>query len=110
MMPPLRRASRMIPSEAIFLPVRVRPYHVRPWGNPGAREIFLLHGWMDVSASFQFVVDAMRGDWQILAPDWRGFGLSEWSRAGSYWYPDYLADLEALLDALQPDEPVNLVG
>jgi len=52
----------------------------------------------------------MRGDWQILAPDWRGFGLSEWSHADCYWYPDYLADLEGLLAVLQPDGPINLVG
>ena len=100
----------MIPSESIFLQVRGLRYHVRAWGDPGARKIFLLHGWMDVSASFQFVVDAMRGDWRILAPDWRGFGLSEWCGVDSYWYPDYLADLEGLLDALQPGEPVNLAG
>lgn len=100
----------MKPSESIFLQVRGLRYHVRTWGNPGARKIFLLHGWMDVSASFQFVADAMRGDWQILAPDWRGFGLSEWSHADCYWYPDYLADLEGLLAVLQPDGPINLVG
>ncbi len=110
MMPPFRRAGRMKPSESIFLQVRGLRYHVRTWGSPGARKVFLLHGWMDVSASFQFVVDAMRGNWQVFAPDWRGFGLSEWSRADSYWFPDYLADLEALLAVLQPDEPVNLVG
>lgn len=110
MMPPFRRARGMIPSESIFLQIRGLRYHVRAWGNPEARKIFLLHGWMDVSASFQFVVDAMRGDWRILAPDWRGFGLSEWCGVDSYWYPDYLADLEGLLDALQPGEPVNLAG
>ena len=41
----------------------------------------MLHGWMDVSASFQFVVDALGADWHVYAPDWRGFGLTEWRRA-----------------------------
>ena len=70
----------------------------------------LLHGWMDVSASFQFLVDALRPDWDVHAPDWRGYGLSQWSGADSYWFPDYMGDLDALLDQIQPDHPVNLVG
>ena len=110
MMHSFQWACRMRPSQSIYLTVRGLKYHVRKWGSSGSRKLFLLHGWMDVSASFQFVVDALHGDWEIFAPDWRGFGLSEWTRADSYWYPDYLADLEALLAALQPDEPVNLVG
>jgi pimeloyl-ACP methyl ester carboxylesterase len=69
----------------------------------------MLHGWMDVSASFQFLVDALQHDWYVIAPDWRGFGLSEWAPNG-YWFPDYIADLEVLLRQLSPDAPVNLVG
>jgi pimeloyl-ACP methyl ester carboxylesterase len=97
-------------SESIFLEVRGLRYHVRSWGREGAPKIFMLHGWMDVSASFQFVVDAMRGDWQVLAPDWRGYGLTGWSAAGSYWYPDYFADLDRVLAHFERDQPVNLVG
>jgi pimeloyl-ACP methyl ester carboxylesterase len=55
------------------------------------------------------MVDALGGDWALAAPDWRGFGRSEWPVEG-YWFPDYLADLDALLDALSPEEPVRLVG
>jgi pimeloyl-ACP methyl ester carboxylesterase len=110
MMPPLVWARRMKESESLFLQCRGLRYHVRSWGNPLAPKVFMLHGWMDVSASFQFVVDEMRFDWHVLAPDWRGFGLTDWSQADSYWYPDYLADLDALISALQPDKPINLVG
>jgi pimeloyl-ACP methyl ester carboxylesterase len=70
----------------------------------------LLHGWMDVSASFQFLVDALSADWDAYAPDWRGYGLTQWSGADSYWFPDYMGDLDALLERIQPDAPVNLVG
>ena len=48
-----------------------------------------------MSASFQFVVDALRGDWHVIAPDWRGCGLTAWA-PGGYWFPDYYADLDAL--------------
>ena len=53
----------------------------------GAPKMVLLHGWMDVSASFQFLVDALRGDWDVYAPDWRGYGLTDWGKADCYWFP-----------------------
>ena len=93
-----------------WLTVRGLRCHVRHWGQTGAPKLFMLHGWMDVSASFQFVVDCLQGDWHVIAPDWRGFGLSERTSADTYWFPDYLADLEVILDHYSPDEPVNLLG
>lgn len=100
----------MKPSDSIFLPIRGLRYHCRRWGDEAAPKLFLLHGWMDVSASFQFFVDALAGRWHAIAPDWRGYGLTEWSGADSYWFPDYLADLDALLTQLAPEEPVTLIG
>ena len=82
---------------------------VRHWGDNNAPKLFMVHGWMDISASFQFVVDELKRDWHVIAPDMRGFGYSDWAQDG-YWFPDYLADLEALLDHYSPDEPVRLVG
>ncbi len=73
-----------------------------------------MHGWMDVGASFQFVVDALAAadgfERWVLAPDWRGFGLSDGGAVDSYWFPDYLADLDAWLDRVWPDGPVDLLG
>jgi len=83
--------------------------HIRRWGNPEAPPLVLLHGWMDVSASFQFVVDALQQDWNVIAPDLRGFGPSGWQGC-SYWFPDYLADLEMILDHYFPEQAVPLVG
>jgi pimeloyl-ACP methyl ester carboxylesterase len=71
--------------------------------------LFLLHGWMDVSASFQPVVDELQGDWFVIAPDWRGFGLSQGTQQ-SYWFPDYLADLDGLLEEYSAAQPVRVVG
>jgi len=96
--------------ESIFLDLRGLRYHVRHWQGNAQRKLFLLHGWMDVSASFQFLVDALEGDWDVYAPDWRGYGLTAWSGSDSYWFPDYIGDLDALLDQLQPEAGVNLVG
>lgn len=99
----------MKPSQSHIHTIRNLRYHVRTWGDARATRMFLLHGWMDVSASFQFLVDCFERDWYVIAPDWRGFGLTEWARDG-YWFPDYYADLDALLAIYQPDAPVNLLG
>ena len=101
-------------SESLFLDIRGLRYHVRRWPAPSGRsrapKIFLLHGWMDVSASFQFMVDALSGAWEVYAPDWRGYGLTEWGKSDSYWFPDYLADLDRILEHFAPQDAVNLVG
>lgn len=99
----------MKPSQSHFLALRGLRHHVRTWGDPQAPRMFLLHGWMDVSASFQFLVDAFSRDWHVIAPDWRGFGLTEWAPDG-YWFPEYYADLEALLDHYQSGAAARLVG
>jgi len=100
----------MKPSVSLHFDVRGLRYHVRRWGSPNAPRIVMLHGWMDVSASFQFLVGALQRDWCVLAPDWRGFGETQWSGAPSYWFPDYLADLDRLLAILHADGPVDLLG
>ena len=79
------------------------------WGPESASPVILLHGWQDTSATFQFVIDAFDQDWPLAALDWRGFGMSEWPRDG-YWFPDYLADLDAFLDLVTPGGPAHLVG
>ena len=99
-----------------LLPVRQLQYHLTEWGQPRPQQplLVMMHGYMDVGASYQFVVDAMSdgplGQRCVVAPDWRGFGRSEGPPVDSYWFPDYLGDLDALIDALSPDAPVDLVG
>jgi pimeloyl-ACP methyl ester carboxylesterase len=102
-----------------FLPIRNLRYHVTTWGEESTVSaqrpaLVMLHGWMDVGASFQFVVDALaeaEGDGRfIVALDWRGFGLTDTPGADTYWFADYLADLDAVLDALFPQGPIDLLG
>ena len=106
-----------------FLPVRGLQYHLHTWGNatlaaPDRPPLLLLHGWMDVGASFQFVVDALAAaaghERWVIAPDWRGFGLTAAPGMDTYWFPDYLGDLDALLDAVLGAAgwtgPIDLLG
>lgn len=91
------------------LPIRGVDYCLYQWGQADSPLLVYLHGWSDTGATFQFVVDALRAEWRVIAPDWRGFGRSS-CRCTSYWFPDYLADLHALLEAVSPQAPVRLVG
>ncbi len=100
------------PFRSEFVPIRNLDYHVQVWGEPGPGKapLVMVHGWMDVAASYQFVVDAFSEDHYIIAPDWRGYGKTKVPKTDNYWVPDYLADLDFLLDHYAPDQPVNLVG
>jgi pimeloyl-ACP methyl ester carboxylesterase len=100
----------MKPFRSEFITVRGLQYHIRHWGSDDAPKLFMVHGWMDVSASFQFVVDCLQREWHVIAPDWRGFGLTGNANADCYWFPDYLGDLDAILQHFSPSEPVNLLG
>jgi pimeloyl-ACP methyl ester carboxylesterase len=97
------------PGRSRWIAVNGLELHLREWGSEGAPQLFLLHGWMDVSASFAFLVEELRRDWHVVAPDWRGFGLSSWAQHG-YEFPDYFSDLDALLDRLSPEAPARVVG
>jgi pimeloyl-ACP methyl ester carboxylesterase len=99
----------MKPAASRYVDLRGLRHHVLTWGDASAPPLFMLHGWMDVAASFQFLVDALGDDWYVIAPDLRGFGRSEWQPQG-YWFWDYVADLDALATRFSPDAPVRLVG
>jgi pimeloyl-ACP methyl ester carboxylesterase len=142
------------PASSEFTPLRTLKYHVLRWGDvhAGLPPLVLMHGWMDVAASWQFMVDALSPGFlqgrSIIAADWRGFGLTGLATAGppqgregpgpnaahgspapgsgathempgvgasypghdNYWFPDYLADLDFLLDRYAGQQPVDLVG
>ncbi|TXH43937.1 MAG: alpha/beta hydrolase [Burkholderiaceae bacterium] len=100
---------------------RLRGHRTEHWrwpAMPGGQEApmtVLLHGWMDGAASFLPLVTAWRAQGhlgEIRALNWRGFGGS-WHpddpQVQSYWYPDYLGDLDAFLGQVAK-APVTLVG
>ena len=92
-----------------FYKLRGLDYHAHVWGEAraGQAPLLLVHGWMDVGASFQFLVDALADERHVIAPDWRGFGRTQAGACDSYWFPDYLGDLDALIDAVSPAAAVS---
>jgi pimeloyl-ACP methyl ester carboxylesterase len=111
--------TELRPGRARLVPVRNVHYQLREWGDaslvtPERPLLVLTHGWMDVGASFQFIVDELarlEGPTRyVVALDWRGFGGSTSGGADAFWFHDYVGDLDTLLDALSPAAPVDLVG
>ena len=107
------------PARTRHIPVRNLRYQLREWGDAsletaGRPLLVLTHGWMDVGASFQFVVDELcrieGATRHVVALDWRGFGGSTGGDVDAFWFHDYVGDLDAALDALSPAAPVDLAG
>ena len=110
---PAREARDLFPT------LRGLRQHAHEWGDaslatPDRPTLVLVHGWMDVGASFQFIVDELfrreGAARHVLAIDWRGFGLSDGGGVDSFTFVDYLGDLDAWLDLVAPGRVVDLGG
>ena len=97
------------PAQLETLVVRGLQFQLYRWPGADPEPIVLVHGWGDTGETWQFLVDELAPHRTVVAFDARGFGRTQWPQEG-YWFPDYLADLDALLDRLAPNEPVDLVG
>lgn len=102
-------SARFPTGHSRFARLRGLRHHLRVWGEDGLPKLVLVHGWLDVSATFAPLAAHLLDRWQVIAPDWRGFGHSEWPADG-YWFHDYVADLEAIVDHVSPNVPVQLAG
>ncbi len=77
------------------------------WGTPSGVPTVLLHGWLDHAGSWRRIAEQLEG-W-CVALDHRGHGGSPRVGPGTtYHFPDYVADLDALVVAL--GGRVRLVG
>jgi pimeloyl-ACP methyl ester carboxylesterase len=88
--------------------------HYLEWGDPAADPLLLIHGFLDHARSWERFVDALQNHApaprRIIAPDCRGHGDSGWIGAGGYYhFPDYIWDLNTLVEALRLDR-FALVG
>ena len=97
------------PAQRQTLRVRDLDFQLYRWPGSDPRPVLLVHGWGDSGETFQFVVDRLPRQFTFIAFDARGFGGTAWPQDG-YWFPDYLADLDAIVDVLSPDHAIDLVG
>lgn len=82
--------------------------HYRDCTGPDDRPPLLcLHGLTRNSRDFESLAERLAGEWRVIAPDFRGRGLSEHDPVSSrYMPPTYAADVLHLLDELGVGEAV----
>lgn len=91
-------------------------HNVLEWPAEGGGDpvgtVLLLHGYMDAGATWDFVTPHLTAaNFRVFAPDLRGFGDTDRIPAGGYYhFPDYIADVAELIDALSLPTPLYLVG
>ena len=96
------------PTSRIFFSQRLRLHYV-DWGNPSGPPLLLVHGGRDHCRNWDWVANALRHDWHVLAPDLRGHGDSQWSPDGNYTIAGYVYDLAQLIHQ-QELSPVTIVA
>jgi pimeloyl-ACP methyl ester carboxylesterase len=96
------------PTSRVFFSQRLRLHYV-DWGNPDAPPLILLHGGRDHCRNWDWVAEALRRDYHIIAPDLRGHGDSAWSASGHYTMANYIYDLAQLIHQ-QKLAPVSIVA
>jgi pimeloyl-ACP methyl ester carboxylesterase len=86
-------------------------HHVQRLGKPGAHTVVFVHGLvMDNLSSFYFTLaNPIAESADVILYDLRGHGMSERPASG-YRVDDLVADLAALLDALDVHRPVDVIG
>ncbi|MCH7387533.1 alpha/beta fold hydrolase [Acinetobacter modestus] len=85
-------------------------YH---WGHLDAdREtIVLVHGYPDAADVWQLVAECLAADFNVVAYDVRGTGLSDIPETTQGYAFDYLVqDLSQVIQAMSPDQAIHLVG
>jgi pimeloyl-ACP methyl ester carboxylesterase len=84
------------PTSHSYFSQRLRLHYV-DWGNEEAPPLLLIHGGRDHCRNWDWVAQALRQDFHIIAPDLRGHGDSQWMVGGSYGIPEFVYDIAQLL-------------
>ncbi|MXY53406.1 MAG: alpha/beta hydrolase [Gammaproteobacteria bacterium] len=84
------------PTSHSYFSQRLR-LHYLDWGNDEAPHMLLIHGIHDHCHTWDWMAQALRERYHVVAPDLRGHGDSEWSRGSSYSWLEYVQDIAQLV-------------
>ncbi|MGE0386045.1 MAG: alpha/beta fold hydrolase [Gammaproteobacteria bacterium] len=84
------------PTSHIYFSQRLRLHYV-DWGNRDAPPLLMVHGGRDHCRNWDWVAEALRHEYHVIAPDLRGHGDSEWAHGSSYNIVDFVYDIAQLI-------------
>lgn len=93
----------------LFVEANGLRHHLLVRGKPGAAPIVMVHGLAGQAHTFDSVATQLAQDYHVYCLDVRGRGESDWGPADGYHVANYVADLEAIREALGLDR-ITLVG
>ncbi len=79
--------------------------HYLEWGEAGARDVLLAHGWTGWAQSWNYVAERLQGQYHVIAPDHRGHGESDKPATG-YRLRDFVEDIHQLIGELGLKSPL----
>ena len=91
-----------------YMSQRLRLHYVE-WPNPEAEPLLMVHGGSDHCRNWDWVAKALNPHFNIIAPDLRGHGESQWLNGGNYREMDFVYDIAQLIE-LRGYESVNIVA
>lgn len=87
------------PESHFYHSARLKLHYCR-WPNPGKPALMLVHGGEDHNRNWDRVVDHLHPHFDIVAPDLRGHGDSEWVDGCAYTISGLVLDLANLVEHL----------
>ena len=96
------------PASHTYFSQRLRLHYV-DWGNEDAPPLLLVHGGRDHCRNWDWVAEALRDDYHLIAPDLRGHGDSQWMLGGVYSMVDYVYDIAQLIHQ-RGLSPLTIIG
>ena len=96
------------PTSHMYYSQRLRLHYV-DWGNEDAPPMLLVHGGRDHCRNWDWVAEAYRHDYHVIALDLRGHGDSDWAIGGTYGLLDFVVDIAQLVHQKRL-EPVTILS
>lgn len=89
-----------VPARDIFVQANGLRHHLIARGSPGTPVVMMIHGLAGQAHVFDVIASRLAAKYHVYCLDVRGRGESDWGPPEAYGIDTYVADLEAVRDAL----------
>lgn len=97
------------PSSHNYFSQRLKLHYVE-WGDSDAPVLLMIHGMRDHCRNWDWVASDLSKEYRVIAPDLRGHGDSDWMVGGSYYFTDFVADINQLIkQTTREDQKISIM-